>query len=213
MSNFLKFLLFISVIRFLKRGVKQKINASLNILLNIIISFLASCTYVLSLKQSIKYYKKPLKNLPILQNFIPIFIQNKKYKNNIKNLNLNLLKILSYRYFFYLFCLYFIVIRKGKMSKKIDYFIKYNLICSILISLIQLPITFIYKELNTITTLNPLFKEFTHKLAICLVLLQFIIQFYAIFYAIRHKYVHLPFLKGACEGHIGKKPYFKYKNI
>ena len=86
-----------------------------------------------------------------------------------------------------------------------DYFIRYNVMHSILIMLLQVPITYFYVELVQFLTLNQFLKSFTQNLATSLIIVNFFIIFYAMYYAITNRYVNLPIITDACELHVGKK--------
>lgn len=76
---------------------------------------------------------------------------------------------------------------------------------SILIMLLQVPITYFYVELVQFLTLNPFIKSFTQNLASSLIIVNFFLIFYAMFYSITNRYVNLPIITDACELHVGKK--------
>ena len=210
MSKLVIFLFLISVIRFFIVILTKKSDTIFTAISSSTISFLATCGYFLPIHESLEYYDQALDDIPIIRWLLQPDIDYQPGDPRIKittdsDIFTDLLSNLSqYGSFFIFFAIYFIVIRYGK-KYNISYFIRYNVMHSILIMLLQVPITYFYVELVQFLTLNPLIKSFTQNLASSLIIVNFFLIFYAMFYSITNRYVNLPIITDACELHVGKK--------
>ena len=205
MSKLIITFFLISFIRFVLLIITKKSTTIFTAISSSTVSFLATCAYLLPINENLNYYQGALVNMPLLQFLIT-------QKDDVGEIALDpdpdilsdLIKNVSqYGSFFIFFAVYFIVIRYGK-KYKIDYFIRYNVMHSILIMLLQVPITYFYVELVQFLTLNQFLKAFTMNLATSLILVNFFIIFYAIYYSLTNRYVQLPIITDACELHVGK---------
>ena len=211
MSKLLVLFFLISFIRFLLLILLNKSKTVSNSFSSTLISFLATCGYLLPIQQNLEYYGNVLNDIPIIKWLLPDRIDY-KLEDSIIMISPNDTDVLTqiidgisqYGSFIVFFCIYFIVIKNGK-KYNIDYFIRYNVMSGILISLLQVPITYLYVQLNGFTTLNPFLAVFIENLATSLILLNFLIMSYAIYYSITNKYLILPIVTDACELHVGKK--------
>ena len=75
---------------------------------------------------------------------------------------------------------------------------------SILIMLLQVPLTFLYVECVQYLTLNKIFKMFLQDFAQGIIIFNFVVIFYAMFSAMTNKYVYVPLVTDASKLHIGK---------
>jgi|TARA_B110000459_G_C16489715_1_gene438227 hypothetical protein len=210
MSKLFIFLLLISLIRFILLLVTKKSQTFSGAISSSVISFLATCGYLLPIHENLEYYDNQLDDLPFIRWLLPPHIEYQPGDPRIKiatdpDVFSDLLgNVSQYSSFFVFFAIYFIIIRYGK-KYNIDYFIRYNVMHSILIMLLQVPITYFYVELVQFLTLNQFLKSFTQNLATSLIIVNFFIIFYAMYYAVTNRYVNLPIITDACELHVGKK--------
>jgi len=210
MSKLVIFLFLISVMRFFIVIITKKSDTIFTAISSSTISFLATCGYLLPIHENLEYYDQALDDIPIIRWLLPPYIDYQPGDPRIKittdsDIFTDLLSNLSqYGSFFIFFAIYFVIIRYGK-KYNISYFIRYNVMHSILIMLLQVPITYFYVELVQFLTLNPFIKSFTQNLASSLIIVNFFLIFYAMYYSITNRYVNLPIITDACELHVGKK--------
>ena len=210
MSKLFIFLLLISLTRFFIVLFTNKSSTLFNTISSSCISFLATCGYLLPIHENLEYYDHALDEIPLIRWLLPSYIDYQPGDPRIKittdsDIFSDLINNVSqYGSFFIFFAIYFIVIRYGK-KYNISYFIRYNVMHSILIMLLQVPITYFYVELVQFLTLNPFIKSFTQNLASSLIIVNFFLIFYAMYYSITNRYVNLPIITDACELHVGKK--------
>tara|TARA_B110000967_G_scaffold1698_1_gene1785 strand:- start:15674 stop:16264 length:591 start_codon:yes stop_codon:yes gene_type:complete len=177
---------------------------------NAVISFIASCGYLLPIRENIKFYGEPLKEIPYLEYLVVPFFEPSidapmKLIPDPSEISILMESYGHYISVFIFFMVYYIFI-KNRKKLKIDYFISYNVMHAVLISLIQAPLTFIYIECVQYLTLNKLLKLWLYDFGEAIIIFNFFMIFYCLFYAATNRYVDIPTITPNVLLHLGKKP-------
>ena len=209
MKKLLILLSALSLIRFLILIIKQK-QKFIKTFLQSLVVLTAASLYLLPIKDNLHFYGKNLKEIPLFNWLLTDLPIIKKLTSKILIINnlgwySNLIKnILHKSPFIIFFITYFLIIKLGK-KLNIPYFIRYNMMHSILISLAQVPIMHCYTILNQFITLNPFLKIFSETLALSLILFTFFIIFYSILYTSLGYYLYIPLITDSSVLHLGDK--------
>jgi len=207
MERILSFLFLMALTRFILLVIKQKSITISKAVKSSMVTFFASSGYLLAIHENLKYYHYAILKIPFLNLLIPIQEAN---VNSILPIAADptIFTIIAsylneYVSFFTFFAIYFFVIKNGE-KLNIDYFIRYNVMHSILIMLLQVPLTFLYVECVQYLTLNRVLKMFLHEFAQGIIIFNFVVIFYAMLSAMTNKYAYVPFVTDATKLHIGK---------
>jgi hypothetical protein len=207
MERILSFLFLVALIRFLILIVRKKNLSVSKAFKSSAITFFASSGYLLAIQENLKYYHHAISKIPVLHLLVPIKeigVDNALAIVSDPTIFTIVTNYLSnYISFFVFFAVYFFIIKNGK-KLNIDYFIRYNVMHSILIMLLQVPLTFLYVECVQYLTLNRMLKMFLQDFAQGIIIFNFVVIFYAMFYAMTNRYAYVPLVTDASKLHIGK---------
>jgi len=208
MERILSFLFLVALVRFLLLIVTKKSHSVSKAFRSSIITFFASFGYLLAIQENMRYYQDAIPKI----RFLPAILGLKEISvakslpiymdPTIPSIIGNYLN--SYTSFFIFFAVYYVVVKNGRKFK-IDYFIRYNVMHSILIMLIQVPLTFAYVECKQYISLNKILLMFLRDLANGIIIFNFAVIFYGMAHAMVNSYTHMPIITDAAKLHIGKK--------
>ena len=205
MDKLIILLFIISFIRFLSLLVTNRSKTIYNAFSSSLVSFLATCGYIYPVQQYINYYETLLEDVPVINWLLPSQIDSGVEIPVDPTFMSEFMRIIAqYNSFLVFFCIYYIIIKKGK-KYNINYFIRYNVMNGLLITILSVPITYIYFELTQVLTLSEFFKLFTEQLCFGLMMVHFFVLVYSMYFSVTNQYANLPIINDACELHIGKK--------
>lgn len=208
MKKLLILLGILSLIRFFILITKQKPKRIVKTFLQSLIYFTAASLYLLPLNDNLLIYRKSLKKIPFTNWLLIELPKNKKVTSkslivNKSNRYTDLItNFLSKSSIIIFVIAYFLIIKLGK-KLNVPYFIRYNMMHSVLISLSQIPITHCYKILAGFKTINYFVKNFIETITLSMTLCTFFILLYGSIVALVGIRLYFPIFTDSTYLHLG----------